>query len=227
MITTTMNYAEIKSELDKDLKSVLNYVNKFSLDNKYRREALKHTNRIWFKPVRWKSPHHNNYIILIESLGKSDFKKNGFVFYIFCYYFNNKNKLDVAMFTNMNDYVFYSGHLFERYAERFLNNKSMDKMDVIIKYFKSNRQTAFHPFESSKYGNSIFGTTSDGVVLGNIINGMGIFKTYITFDMLRGEEVDYNVDNSSSLEELKSVCNTKEFIQEMSLSLLCKVGYVA
>lgn len=207
-----MTTAEIKAELLKELPSVQAYICRVTSDNKYRRAALKHTEKVWFKPIFFKSHRGNNYVALPFSKGKSDFKKLGLNCVILCYYFNSKNKIDVALQVNLTDYDIFSGHLIERYAERFLHNPGMNKMDAIINFFKVNCQYSSRSFSSSRFTNSIIGTVTDGVIIGIEENDSCVFKTFITFDMLKGEEIDYNNETSTILEDLQQVCDTKEYI---------------
>ncbi|MSS18766.1 hypothetical protein [Sodaliphilus pleomorphus] len=55
MILPSMTYSEIKAELKKEYKAMFAYADRLTHQNQYKREGLKHSEPITFKPVAWTS----------------------------------------------------------------------------------------------------------------------------------------------------------------------------
>lgn len=211
MVVDTMSYEEIVAEFNKDW---INYfpdvIDRHLNDNKYRRFMLKQAKDdipVSFKPISIKSPRGNTYILQINSKGKSDYKKNGFLFVVYMYYHRPEGIYAVMLCSNSShsfsntSYNIYIPHFFDRYRERELKDIHKPKMETIIDFFQHNSTGKYSTFESEKYKNSIFFTVPSGVMLGSIYNSnINELRTYITFEMLKGEQVD----NSKSLSNIIS-----------------------
>ena len=152
---------------------------------------------VFFKPIELTSKRGNKYILQINSKGKSDFKKKDLLFITYMYYHRPEGIYAVmvasqGVASSADDfYNIYTPHFFDRYRERELKNIHMPKMEAIIDFFTHNATSKHVEVESEKYKDSLFYTVPTGVMLGNKYNDyICEIKTYITFDMLRGNQVD-------------------------------------
>lgn len=214
MILPTMTYAEIANELDKDAKSLYGYIEYILSDNKYRRIGMKHSEPICFKPVFWESKRKNQYFIIPNTNGKKDLKKYGLAFYVWCYYTDAKNKKNGVMILSNGTYSFFRGHLFDRYAERFFDNTSMTTVDLMVKFASNNSFIVSRPFSTAfKYKNSYFAVVNDGAILGTYTNGYFVYNTFITEEMMKGSEIDYNEIGKNELKECIEWRKNKEYVK--------------
>ena len=154
---------------------------------------------VFFKPIELTSKRGNKYILQINSKGKSDYKKKGLLYIIYMYYHRPEGIYVVMLgsngsWTTKDDfYNIYTPHFFDRYRERELKDIHKPKLQTIIDFFAHNATGNFIEVNNEKYKDSIFYTVPTGVMLGSIYNDY-IFelRTYITFDMLKGNQVDDN-----------------------------------
>lgn len=188
-----MSYTEIFNEINKDYDALYRYAENKINDNKYFRAGMKFDSPHNFNPIYWTSPGKNRYVIIPQTNGKKSLKKYGMCYTIFCYYFDEKNYLNAVMVNRRKFYYIYRSHLFDRYAERFLEDTTMNKIEVMVEFISNNTQITGTPFETaSNHTNSIFGRVVDGAVLGTLNDGILVFNTFITIDMLKGTEIEYN-----------------------------------
>lgn len=200
MIVDSMTYEEVVAEFKKEWRNYFpSILNRYIEDNKYRRYMLKAKDNelVFFKPIELTSPRGNKYILQINSKGRSDYKKYGLLYTVYMYY-HRPEGIYVAMlgsigsWTTKDDfYNIYTPHFFDRYRERELKDIHKPKLQTIIDFFTHNATGQYINVDNDKYKNSIFYTVPTGVMLGSIYNDY-IFelRTYITFDMLRDEQVD-------------------------------------
>ena len=212
MIVDSMSYEEVVAEFRKDWKNYFpNIIPKHLDDNKYRRYMLKQVKDdvpVFFKPIYITSDRGNKYILQINSKGRSDYKRNGLLFSLYMYYHRPEGIYVVLLCSNSSwDYKdesfnIYIPHFFDRYRERELKDIHKPKMETIIDFFKNNATGQYNKVDSDKYKDSIFYTVPTGVMLGSIYTDT-IFelRTYITFDMLKGNQIDRNDTLSASVKE--------------------------
>lgn len=214
MILPTMTFPEIANELDKDAKSLYGYIDHKLSDNKYRRIGMKHSEPICFKHIFWESKRKNKYFIIPNTNGKKDLKKYGLNFYVWSYYTDGKNKNNGVMILSNGTYLFFKGHLFDRYAERFFGDTSMTTINLMVEFASNNSFIVSRPFSTAvKYKNSYFATVNDGVILGTFTKGYFVYNTFITEEMLKGSEVDYNEFGQQELNKCIEWRKNKEYVK--------------
>lgn len=215
MIVDSMTYKEIIAEFNKDWKDYFPSILERKIDdNRYRRYMLKEAKDnvpVFFKPIELTSKRGNKYILQVNSKGRSDYKRYGLLFLLYMYYHRSEGIYAVMRCShsswNVNDacYNFYIPHLFDRYRERELNDIHKPKMQTIIEFFKNNGTGKYIDMPNDKYADNIFYTTANGVLLGSKLDGGNtLLRTYITFDMLKGNQID---DNE------KLIASVKEYIE--------------
>ena len=76
---------------------------------------------------------------------------------------------------------------------------------TIIEFFKNNGVGRYIDVTNDKYDDNIFFTITNGVLLGGKLDdGNTLLRTYITFDMLRGEQID---------DKERLIARVKEYIE--------------
>jgi hypothetical protein len=201
MITDNMSYSEIANEFKSDWSNYLSdRIPEIMETPKYRKFVLKNVKdeqECYFKPVDIKV-NGNNYILQISTVGRSEFKKKGLRFRIYMYYTRKEGtyvimRLSFSEIVKGGDtYCIYPPHLFERYRERVLGQTYLSEMETIFKFFENDNGT-FNSFTKNleKYPNSLFSVTTNGVMLGEKLNdNIIIAKTYVSFDMLKGNQIE-------------------------------------
>ena len=201
MVTPYMKNEDIVAEFRRDWKSNLfDRIVGIMNDAKYRKYILKNVKdnqRVYFKPIELKE-NGNKYILHINTKGRSDFKKNGLLFLIYMCYTRKEGtyvimRLSFSEIVKGGDtYCIYPPHLFERYRERVLGQTYLSEMETIFKFFGNDNGT-FNSFTKNleKYPNSLFSVTTNGVMLGEKLNdNIIIAKTYVSFDMLKGNQIE-------------------------------------
>lgn len=200
MITATMTKSEMIDEVNKDFVEFIFFTSRKFSNNKYYKEALKHDKPCTFKPVFWKSKRKNNYLITPYSNGKAATRKyKGICLSTMLYYYDEHEKLNAILLCMHTQHFFITSHFFDRYAERFLDDDTLGKLDVMAIFARRNEGIGFEPFDHPKHPNSIIGKTNDGVVLGTEENGITTLKTFITEDMAKGCEIDLAKESESKM----------------------------
>lgn len=200
MIEDKMSFMEIADELNRDYTEEIDR-KMYSIERNslYRRTILKSQKQglIKFKPITVKSKQGNTIILTPYVTSRSLYKKtHELQFSIIATFFYRRTHFVAWLTSDARDLkpsvYFYPSHLFERYGERFLKEGFVMNTENFSSFFLKNRAVSFlancpHP----KYKNHLFATINDGVLFGETIGRyVQFFKTYITFDMLKGMQVD-------------------------------------
>lgn len=181
-----MTEQELYNEVYSDRTNALHFSD--AKDQKFRRMVLK----AHLFPVRahthYLSPKKNNWIILLEARSKKEIGDLSRITFVAIY--NSPHGYYAVMpssTSEVNHLILYPPHFFSRFAER--TGIELTGMELIRRYFTCNNSYAF---DISKIRDSeIFGSSEEGVALGVISKNRNIFfKTYISYDMLKGAQVD-------------------------------------
>ena len=215
MIVDSMTYEEVVGAYIKEYREVQKKCCSIIAQNlsEYKRTIFSRSRSgpIFFRPVEIKSSSGNDYYMQAFAYDKASFKKTGMRYYSFLSYYNKKG-MTVVTDTSLNRvtkeyYAIFISHFFERYRERFVKDSSIGIKDSVFSYFKANQGGAFTPVPSDKYKDSYYCAVNDGVALGSKINDtILLVKTFITYDMLRGEQVGIGEDLGSSLVSFFDSC---------------------
>jgi len=191
MILKTMNSNELFKEIEIDFQNVLK--KHFYLLPKVTRKLKKSREKIISIIFDYKSPKKNEWIVCIQC------SKKGHSMTAYCYVKGDMN------FYMMNDtgksIVHYTPHFAERYAERFLQNTSLSKTEIMKKYIINNTIRAFQDID-----NKFFAKSEDGIEVGeieSINNGRSFFhaKTFLSFDLLKADQTNLSIQLNKVQEE--------------------------
>lgn len=204
MLTRSMTPKEMQREIAEDMKLIFEFLD--HRENNYRRAVLKAKKfPLIFNPFWYKSPRKNTWLVLIEAPDRkalhSDMSKVTFV----CL-FTHENGIYCFMPTwvngNMHTVVFVP-HFFSRYASR--TDSNLHGKELIAKYFKSNSSFVYDlkhgEFEGQKVI-EVAGSTKHGVALGLVIEAGVLFKTFVTYEMLKGEQIEKFIKNEKIRQEI-------------------------
>lgn len=205
MIIPTMTEAEIVAELDKDYRNAFRYSD--HVDKKFRRRVIKSTRF----PVRmcheYVSPRKNHWLLLFEARSKKEILDNSRIALVCVFETAKGTFAAMGTFTGGKmHYVFYLPHFFSRYRSRFLQS-DVNTKDLIARFFTENYSYVYGINEVKLDNNTVMkevhGSTKEGVALGYIsAEGNVLFKTFITYEMLKGEQIAKFTENEKIRQEI-------------------------
>lgn len=218
MILPSMTYQEIANTIKRDWEQDLyrGYNSCFGMREKYGIYVQKHVkaNEFHFFGARQKTTKDkNNYIFLFYTHGKEQYNRVG-ILRNFWLEYERRDGVHAVHFNHLSldEYTFYVPHFFERYKERFLDIKfpdhDCDKLqDIIQVYFMSNELVKAQPQDNPKYPGGIFASVMDGICLGvDLGNGIWEFRTFVSFELLKGNQVAISKEDRVDMEQAYSLC---------------------
>lgn len=202
-----MTHEEVFAELAKDRENVERWYDHRA--DEFRRQALK-TQKF---PVTWHldytSPRKNRYLISVTCT-----RRNYDRYHAVCIVaLRREERGYTAYLTHIGSETLirrtvFLQHVFDRYAERLnINKQGLD----VIRYFLYNH-TNGHILENHHLaGRSVryngrahrFVASDDGVLLGDIENGIFVFRTFITYEMATGLQREEFFNAKSKLNGLE------------------------
>lgn len=212
MITRGMSLDEIIKEFEIDYNYIYEQHKRLNDDNRYRRYILKNlkteTTHV-FKPIHYKTPRGNDYMLIPITEGYNQYKKYGLELHAYLYYRLDGSDYYVvsqtSYFSNLitdqeigYGYTFYTPHYFDRYQERYLKNKKMPRLELITSYFSNSYEKGVIRCSEDeellkKYPNNYYCYNPYGLSLGRFLTEdkkIILATTFLSFDMLRGNQID-------------------------------------
>ncbi len=202
MIVETMTYKEVFNELVRDEENIANWrLNQIENLSKLARRKSRFPFVKWFD---WVSPRNNHFICrcsIHDRNGVSVWNdlairhtKNGIEVFSHSY-----NGLDMAIPTVRLP------HFFKRYKERC----NIDKIGLdLIRNFYDNNHGSMLVEQSELFGKSVrhngqehkADCSTEGVGLGHVVDGITLFRTFITYDMTGGhQKIEFQNGRNHSL----------------------------
>lgn len=225
MIVDTMTFAEIAAQLNKDFnENVAAKSLMMNFDSKYRRAILKSNKQglIKFNHRVYNTKNGNRFIVTPYTSGRSHYKKTHTLEFAYIATFHYKNSYFVAWLTSENSsqvptMYFYPKHFFDRYGERFLEEKFEMTDENLSGFFVRNDAVSMRgKCDIPKYKDYLFATFDEGVMLGDRVAwDIMFFKTYISFDMLKGQQIETSEMLKPRLD------NIRKNVQELRKQLAC------
>ena len=210
MIVDSMTHTEVYAELDKDRDNVARWFDHQA--DKYRRLALK-TQKF---PVTWwleyTSPRKNRYLISVTCTRRNYDRFHGLTilalkreergYSVYLSYIGKHSLIRKTVFLQ---------HVFDRYADPERGNVQKTGIDL-IKHFVDHQSSGQIIDNPKLAGRSVryngrdhrFVAVNDGVLLGDVENGIFIARTFITYEMATGrqhEEFSYAKNKVNDLED--------------------------
>ena len=210
MIVDSMTHEEVYAELDKDRDNVARWFDHRA--DEFRRRALKMTKF----PVTWwldyTSPRKNRYLISVTCTRRNYDRFHGLTilalrreergYSVYLSYIGKHSLIRKTVFVP---------HVFDRYADPERGNVQKTGIDL-IKHFVDNQSNGYVLKDQRLAGRSVryngrdhrFIAVNDGVILGDVENGIFIARTFITYEMATGrqhEEFSYAKNKVNGLED--------------------------
>ena len=217
MIVQTMTHAEVYQELERDREYVLRWLGHRT--DEYRRQALK-TSRfpaVWFN--EYISPRKNQYIFIIKCLKRKFYTNHAIIslairrenrgFTVYLCKMEESSIVQRAVFVQ---------HVFDRYAER--GNVQKHSLDLIRHFFAQqaggciidNQRLAGRSVRYNGRYHRVL-AVNDGVLLGDVEDGIFIARTFITYQMATGLQKE---KFTTAKDKLLSLEDEVKYVQERS-----------
>lgn len=193
MITASFTESDLIKEINKDMENVLKISD--SKEQKVTRIIQKSSVFPVYLHSFVTTPLKNEWLILWEARSKKNIGENSMITLI-CFH-DTPNGRFVYMPTLIQGkflLIAYPPHFFSRYAQRM--NLSLSGIKLVKYFFERNAGYGFtHKNELINETTAIkhvYGSCSDGIALGDLTaSGLVVlFKTFITYEMLKGEQVE-------------------------------------
>ena len=206
IITDTFDYSDIVRVLDLDEAFVFHQVQ--ALQSKYWRIVIKTKPKGMkiFQPVMVSGNRGIDYLIYMLSRDWQVTKKQRMLDYMRFGVYRQSDGFHLVGFTYLDsnpmakpEKVFFTPHFFDRYKERTGLPLDMPKMEVMKDWIMKNQHLNSDAQGSEKYPDGIFCAYPSGVALGRELpDGNSEMKTFITYNMLRGEQVEKGESQSKA-----------------------------
>lgn len=213
MIVIGMTYDEIITEVNKDVADV------FELSCKKDAKIKRIIQKSQLFPVRLysfvTSSNKNRWLLTWEAYSRKHVGDN-ILFSMICI-INNKNGRIAIMpsFQNLQRPLFFIflPHFFQRFAERMQIDATGE--ELIRRFFQFNVNfsidTKRQMVSDTQYTIESTATSPDGISLGyQLADGNFFFKTFITYDMAKGEQIE-----AFRASELRRVESHEEFLKSI------------
>lgn len=198
MITETMTFKEVYRELERDRENLFRWWE--HRQREVERTVLKQTRFPWRKWHEYLSPRKNRYVIMTETSGRK-YTKHGTIGVLALRRVQNGTE---AFYGAVRDDTVVTPtvllpHAMKRYAER-TGQRGLTGMDCIKQFCQRNssgtgtwnkRVVA----KSVRYNGEdhLSMCVNDGVLLGQMQDGIYVVRTFITYDMAGGtQQAEFN-----------------------------------
>ena len=198
IITDTFDYNDIVRVLDLDEAFVFHQID--ALQSKYWRILIKTKPKGLkiFPPVMVSGNRGIDYMIFMLSRDWQTTKKQRLLDCMYFGVYRQSDGFHLVGFMHLDynpmakaEKAFFTPHFFDRYRERIGLPLDMPKMEVMKDWIMKNYHLNSDAQGSEKYPDGIFCAYPSGVGLGRELpDGNSEMKTFITYDMLRGEQVE-------------------------------------
>ena len=198
IVTDTFDYNDIIRVLDFDERFVYHQMN--DLQPKYWRilQKTKPQGLKIYEPVMVKGNRGIDYRIYMLSRDWAISKKQRMLDYMYFGLYRQSDGFHLVGFLYLDsnpmakaEKCFFTPHFFDRYRERTGLPSDISKMDVMKDWIMKNIHLNSDAQGSEKYPNGIFCAYPSGIALGRELpDGNSEMKTFITYEMLRGEQIE-------------------------------------
>lgn len=193
MYTTTMTVDELINEFTADLPQIL------SISDAKQKKADKIIKKSQLFPVylhaKIKTKRGNDWLLLIEAKNKKYVGDDCLTTMVSIPLLNgNRYAIMWSSIQGQSIHIIFTPHFFSRYSLRA--GIDLKGEDLILRYFKINPSYGFNVVREIIDGNekiNVYGSTNEGVALGVRLftdKYVVLFKTFITYDMCKGEQIE-------------------------------------
>ena len=196
MIVETMTDLELLYEVRKDLVEINDYFMSLCQNSAYKKRMQ------WGRPkggkfvIRindWKSSRGNLYNFVIKTTGWNDFKSGIIEPSATTFFKRDKAQNAIRLVFNKDGDLgieVFTSHFIDRYNQRFLHQPYLTRKEALQLYLDRNNSTVIRSFDSSKYEYNVMVATNEGYSFGKHENSILLHKTFVSRDMLFGNQFD-------------------------------------
>ena len=199
---TILHYEQKSHILDR----FVNIVDK--MEHTMKLVAARTQEMVFFRPLSIKSKRNNRFYALPYTHGKKEFKRVGPMFTMCVpFYLNHHLWIGVAgTYDNENQGCFFSHHLFDRYVQRCIKEElDVGMIECALRFCANNMSPCSRTFIHPKTGEKgRFMRTNDGIALGAEIDGVCVYMTFVTEQMLFDGQQQLNSDTKVSIEDMNT-----------------------
>lgn len=198
MIVTTMNDKEILTLLLSECEEVLAFSD--TKDRAFRRKVIKSSVFPVYAYAEYISKSKNHWILLFESKSKKEIGDNiRYVSVCISNTIKGYYAFMVSYIQGKPHLIMYPPHFFQRYKDRYCVDKT--GKELIIHFFTHNYSYVFN-FAKEE----VHGSTKHGVALGVMTENYNIlFRTFISYEMLKGEQIEVFTNNEKIRQEIHEI----------------------
>lgn len=199
-----MTEKEVVKEVLSDMYNAFRYED--ANQNKFRRIVIKSSRFPVYMSYVYTSKNKNKWIIQLEARNKKEYGEFSRIRFIVLH--NTPHGIYAIMVSfvdGMPELIFYPPHFFSRFKER--TRQSLSGVELIARFFKYNSSYVYETKGVQLPGNmwrtEIYGSTEEGVAMGvKSVEGNILFKTFVTYDMLKGEQIGKFSENERIRQEI-------------------------
>ena len=192
MVIPSFTPEQIVDEFRKDLANIYYFID--HQKQRLRRAALK-AHKFPVSIHGWhRTPMRNNWLYILTARSKRDYDDTSMVTFVMTFR-DQQGKTWAMMQSSVRNepiVLFYTPHLFARYNSRMNLNLLGD--DLIYRYFKYNASASFSikttMLDERQYKQDVVATTTEGVSMGLMATMGVLLKTFISYDMAKGEQIE-------------------------------------
>ena len=196
MIVETMTDLELLDEVRKDYDEITDYCLSLCQNSAYKRRMQ------WGRPKGgkfvipindWKSSGGNLYNFVITTSSWNEFKKGFFDLSTMTFFKRNKAQNAIRVMHDKDERLgieIFTSHFIERYNQRFLHQPHLSCKEALQLYMEHNKATVIKRLKSSKYEGNVMVASSEGYSFGTFENDILLHKTFVSRDMLFGNQFD-------------------------------------
>lgn len=209
MFVSSMKLDEFIKEFEIDMTNVLRVCNakQVHFDKKVRKGTM--------FPMRASSlittTRKNRWVIWWEARSRQNVGDYSIVtFAAILHFFDGRYAIMRGFSHDTPVYFLYTPHFFSRFAQRC--DIALEGEELIKRYFKANASYGFTTKKDIWYNAAVvnvYGSSCEGIALGVQLNlkiNIIFFRTFITYDMMKGQQID----DFTLAEETRKELNEKE-----------------
>ena len=213
MILPTFTPEQIVAECKADLVDFFRYVDHKKVQ--LRKAALRAA-RFPVTLHGWHdTPRRNRWLYILQAMSKKDYDDTSVLTMVLTYR-DERGRIWAVMPSYLSNgmlLTFYTPHFFARLAERL--RLSETGYDLIYRYFRNNPNASYHyrdvPVDDEHYMRQVTATTQDGVSLGLVTTAGYLMKTFISYEMAKGDQIQRFADSEVLRKEREEAFAAENF----------------
>lgn len=207
MIVASMTEQEIRKEVLADMANAFRWEDRNQ--NRFRRLVLKASRFPVFSHYLYTSPRKNKWLILLQANSKKEHSDLCRITFVVTYDSpHGMYAILVSFIDGEPQLIYFAPHFFKRFKERMY--LGLTGMELLIEFFRFNSGFVFDrtikKINESQYFTEIAGSALDGVALGveSIYDNI-LFKTFVTYEMLKGQQIEKYTENERIRQEIHDI----------------------